>query len=578
MAQRKLPKLTEAQVKGLATAQSFTRGKSYLIDNAIRQGRELRAECQGSDDEPYEVTATLDKNGVAETACTCPYDYDGICKHIVALLLTWVHTPQVFEAVPELNSALHDLSKEELLAVISGMVSRDPKMMREIELVKAAPRGGRPLNVATYRKQASRAMQSESLNTILRELKSLRDTARHLAKAGDDVNAGAIFHVALDEAIKGYDEMMQEIDYDGGICVVMEDLAKDLGECLQAGKADAATRWAWLATMLNAELTDIEIGGIDLAPSAGQAVLKLANDEEWAKVESLLRARIKAASNWQRQSLVSYLSEGLVVRKQSSKANALIRELGTPEQQAYLLIDEGKFDEAIKRIQKILPTAPGLVTQFADALLTAGAKQAALNLVEQTGSDHHWNKAWLVKYYQANGTQEEIVDAQFQLYLAAPSLENFKTLSAASRKLSNWNPIRTAVIKALEEKNNFTAIMDIALSEGDTERALELLPKLRKWPQMASGWVTNYEFEVAKLCTNKLPVKALEIYQQLVEHQINLRNRSAYQQAIKYLKLIAKIHGTCKTKDEWKKYLNSIQEKYPTLRALKEEIEKAKLS
>ncbi len=577
MAQEKLPKLTEAQVKSLATTQSFARGKCYFqdaaIDNAIRQGKELRAECQGSDYEPYEVTITLNKNGVAATACTCPYDYEGVCKHIVALLLTWVHTPQIFEIVPELNSALHDLSKEELLAIISGMVNRDPKMMREIELVKAAPRGGKPMNVAIYRKQASRAMQSEALNTILRELKSLRDTARRMAKTGDYVNAGAICHVALDEAVKGYDGMMQEIDYDGEICSVMDDLADDLGKCLKSGEADAATRWAWLATMLNAELTDIEIGGIDLAPSAGQAVLKLANNEEWENVEGLLRAKIKAASNWQRQSLVSYLSKGLAVRKQSAKANALIRELGTPEQQAYLLIDEGKFDEALKLIQKILPTAPGLVTQFADALLAAGAKQAALKLVERHGSDHHWNKDWLVKYYRTNGTQEEIIDAQFQLYLAAPSLENFKNLSVASRKLGNWNPIRTAVIKALEEKNNFSAMMDIALHESDAECALELLPKLCK-----STWGTNYEFEVAKLCEKKLPAKALEIYQQLVEQQINLRNRSAYQQAIRYLKLIAKIHGARKTKDEWKKYINSIQEKYPTLRALKEEIEKAKLN
>lgn len=78
MAQEKLLKLTEAQIKSLATTQSFARGKSYFqdaaIDNAIRQGKELRAECQGSDYEPYEVMITLNKNGVAATACTCPYD------------------------------------------------------------------------------------------------------------------------------------------------------------------------------------------------------------------------------------------------------------------------------------------------------------------------------------------------------------------------------------------------------------------------------------------------------------------------------------------------------------------------
>ncbi len=43
-------------------------------------------------------------------------------------------------------------------------------------------------------------MNSESPQMIERELKSLRETAARLAKAGDWLNACAIYHVALDEA------------------------------------------------------------------------------------------------------------------------------------------------------------------------------------------------------------------------------------------------------------------------------------------------------------------------------------------------------------------------------------------
>jgi len=52
MAKEKLPRLTEAMVRALATDQSFERGKRYYLDGAVsetaRQGMELRGECAGS--------------------------------------------------------------------------------------------------------------------------------------------------------------------------------------------------------------------------------------------------------------------------------------------------------------------------------------------------------------------------------------------------------------------------------------------------------------------------------------------------------------------------------------------------
>lgn len=76
MPKEKLTKLTEAQVRALANAKSFARGKSYYQDGALiaplLQGSELRAECEGSEYQPYQnqISVTLDANGIAETSCT----------------------------------------------------------------------------------------------------------------------------------------------------------------------------------------------------------------------------------------------------------------------------------------------------------------------------------------------------------------------------------------------------------------------------------------------------------------------------------------------------------------------------
>ncbi len=573
MPKEKLPKLTESQINSLASGQSFERGKSYYRNGAItepvRQGMELRGECEGSEDEPYEVIATLNKDGVAAYSCTCPYDHGGICKHLVALLLTYIHAPNSFTTLDKLQSGLNQYSKEELIQLIGDLVKREPKLKSVVQLSQAAPRAGKPMNVAAYRAQAKRAMASESLRTVLGELKALRDTARRMAKAGDYINAGAISHVALDEAIEGYDYLMQEIDYNGDICTVMDDLAEDLSECLKAGQANAATRWAWLETMLGTVFKDIELGGIDIAPSAGEAVLEQANEEEWAKIEALLRPKIKGASDWERASLVGFLTEGLGKREQTKQADELIRDLGTPEQQTYLLIDEGNFGEALRRIKQIIPGKPGLVTQFADSLLQAGAQQEALKLVQQHGSEHHWNQSWLVKYYEQYGTPEEIVDARFQSYLSSPTIDAFKALSAASQSLGNWNPIRAKILQELEAKKHTHALMEIALFEKDTNRALELLPNLRQ------GWYgINYDEQVARLCEKDQPKKALELYQKMIEAQIGMRSRGNYQQAVEYLKRVQQVYESLQAKADWQKYVQSLRAKYPTLRALKEEMDK----
>jgi uncharacterized Zn finger protein len=571
----KLPKLTEAQVKSLASAQSFQRGQSYYHDEAItnpvRQGMELRAECEGSDYEPYEVSATLNKNGVAETDCTCPYDYGGICKHIVALLLTYVHEPESFEVLDDLQSDLSNLSKEELIQLVGDLVNRDPKLKSVVNLSQAAPRAGKAMNVSAYRAQAKRAMASQSHNTMRRELKALRETAQRLAKAGDQLNAGAIFHAALDEATKGYDEVAWEIDYDGHICIEVDGLAEGLGKCLQTAQADAPTRWQWIEALLQAEYKDRELGGVDFAPSANDALLKFANDEEWQKIEAIIRNKIHRGSGWDRESWVHFLSARL--SKQSNKDD-LIRELGTPQQQADLLIRKRKFDEALTVLRDVVRGFPGLLKRFADALLTAGAKTQALQLVEETTKDSRNRSTayeWLVNYYEKHGSLEQIVDAQLELFLTYPNFAAYQKLAEKSRQLGNWNPMRAAAMKVVEANKNHFLLMDIFLYEGNLKAALEL------WPKAQWGWGVNYELKLAQACEKEMPKKALEIYLKMVERLINARSRENYKQAAQYLKKVRKLYETLDAKEEWSKYITALRVKYSALRALKEELEKARV-
>jgi hypothetical protein len=241
------------------------------------------------------------------------------------LLLTYVHKPQAFRPIPPLATLLAESSQEELIALISQMIKLEPELLSLVELSIATGQAtqGKPLDVAAYRRQTRRALRHESEHVVEKELRALRELAARSAKSGDWLNAGAIYHSVLDEAVRGYDDMLREIDDDGGIAIIIDEFALGLSQCLKKSKADTETRRAWLEALLQAELTDIEMGGIDLAPSAREAVLENANDEEWEWIEERLNSAISKSRDWGQEALTRFLVAG---QKRHGRAGKIARK------------------------------------------------------------------------------------------------------------------------------------------------------------------------------------------------------------------------------------------------------------
>ena len=77
--------ITKQWLKKAANAQSYERGEDIYsqVDDLVKIGDKYAATVYGTDD--YEVTITDDAYQDPTTFCDCPYDYDGVCKHIVAV-------------------------------------------------------------------------------------------------------------------------------------------------------------------------------------------------------------------------------------------------------------------------------------------------------------------------------------------------------------------------------------------------------------------------------------------------------------------------------------------------------------
>jgi len=132
-----IPHLTEDDIRPLATDRSWTRGEDYYYGNSIenivwRDGL-LTAEVEGSEYEPYIVQVRFDEGKIRSTHCTCPYDWGGDCKHIIAVLLYFCHRRDEIEQRPALVDLLANLNREQLTEILLDLSASHPAVVDEIE-------------------------------------------------------------------------------------------------------------------------------------------------------------------------------------------------------------------------------------------------------------------------------------------------------------------------------------------------------------------------------------------------------------------------------------------------------------
>ena len=77
----------------------------------------------------------LANNEIAKAFCNCPYryEYGGDCKHIVAVVLSYIANYQDIQMLPDLNSLLMKRTKADLADMLETIVSYYPELLPYIE-------------------------------------------------------------------------------------------------------------------------------------------------------------------------------------------------------------------------------------------------------------------------------------------------------------------------------------------------------------------------------------------------------------------------------------------------------------
>lgn len=460
------------------------------------------------------------------------------------------------------------------------------------------------VNPATYRHQVADAFRRDTPR-ITQELLTVKQTADKLAQQGDVLGAATIYETLVTEIFEQshlyYDEEAEYDDYyeEEGYYPEEEGLEEFVGEGIEAlgsyladERTDRVAREKSIAVLFTIYRRDLHADDSHgFAERAAEQLVRYATPlerqtiAEW--IRKLLADKEEVITGSPRQAYGGLLLNLEQERLDDDAYLRICRETGRTADLVERLLALGRIDEAVRETQRVDDLAflnlAGLFVQqgqdaVAERLVRARlTEKPALHLLE-----------WLQQYYRDRGNHAaelEIAEAAFR---TQPSLRRYQELCDLAKRLDRWETLRPELLAFLQQAGNTrhtTLLIEIALDEGDIDRALYLLKGMAKKDSYGYTYNEGYGYygfgdialQVARAAEETSPREAIELYRQRAERLIAQRDRQNYQQACTFLAKMRGLYEKLGEDDSWTSYVTALREQNRNLRALKEELANAGL-
>ncbi|MCP5101093.1 MAG: hypothetical protein GY943_36545 [Chloroflexi bacterium] len=576
-------KISEVAIRSRVGARSFTRGQRYYEQDAVFsawvEGNTLKGKCWGSLPQPYRIWIRLGAQGIEAGECSCPVGNGGHCKHVAALLLTWLHQPDHFEAREPLEKALKQRKKDALIQLIQQMIARYPELE---ELVYLSSSSGTDAAVSVnpdlIRRQVEAAIrQGEhghayygAAESIANELDAIMQQANGYRERGDWVNTAVIISTVLDELRIHH---LQIDDHDGDLGAIFHHGSENLGDCLDQIQESQA-RLDVLRTLADIIFHDIKCGGYGLADYADDIVLAAATPEEKVVIASWVEdelANLKPgsySSNWQEMAYGRFLLNLQSDTLTDDQFIEICRRTKQLKKLVERLLKLGRVNEAIADAKTA--SDYGLLS-IADIFVTYEHGTIAEELVwERTAkSTDSRLDGWLKTHAAKSGDWESALRFAQNQFWQRPYAAHYQEIKEIGEKLGNWLEHKQTIISRLAKDEKYNLLTQIHLLDKDVDAALITLPKVRFAGDLAVG--------VAKAAEQTHPQDAVRLYKQIVAQLIIARGRDNYIKAVGYLVRVKKLHVRLDKIEAWNTTMQNIRNQKPRLPALLEELKRAGL-
>lgn len=571
-----IPKLSEATIRRHANTKSYDRGQGYYqsraVESLVQRGNTLSGWVEGSEADPYQVTIHFDKGGITEADCTCPYDFGGWCKHIVATLLTCLHHPDDIEQRPEVTELLAPLSYEQLKEIVQNLAEKHPKWIDAIErqIIQQTSFNTIDKQKTSQRRTAVDPKPIErQVRSIINEysgqwndypaLEEIEDILRKadgFLEQGDGNNALII----VGAVVRAYVEDWMNLDGSSGESgAFFEILDASMTEAILSVELSKSDRQQWQKE-LNQWKSEVSDYGID--NDFAMSLTALEQGWEYAPLQRVFQGQLTELGAW--DSEAPYFADELaqirlqILERQGREQDYLnlAQAEGQTEHYLQMLVKLGRTEEAIAKAQQQM-ASPAEALTLAKTLREQGHLEQALSIATQ-GLSLEGNQTYQLAIWTselAEGMDTEVaLEARLKAFQNFPSLAHYMKLQELAG--ANWKSLQKKLLKQLRQDKsglNGEAKVDIFLAEGLLDDAIATADQL-------SSYQSSLIHPVMDAAISHNPEWVIENAQKRAESIMDGGQAKYYHHAADWLRKVRAAYLHLGQAAAWKQYLKNIMQ------------------
>ncbi|MBN3889788.1 MAG: SWIM zinc finger domain-containing protein [Nostoc sp. JL31] len=495
-----IPQISEFTIRRHANAKSFQRGEAYYnagaVNAVIQRGHLLQA-VVGTEARPYHVNLNFDSSGLTSVKCTCAYDYEGWCKHIVATMLVCVRNSENIEQRPTLEELLNCLDRIETQRLLQELVAEYPPLIEAIDrhvswMTNPAD------NQTTIKFVRRNTLDPAPFRRQVRQI--LKDTVRYFEEGYEDDPIGedllSVVQTAVDFSERGQGENAIAI-----LEAITSTCAENWDDVAEYGAENdevvGELNNAWCEAVLIAELTPEEKVDIQINLEAwqdewnadfGLVMEALRQGWDYPPLVQVLQGNITERGAWE-EDVPDYADDLALIRLKILERQERYQEYlylaeaeGQTQQYLTMLGRLGRVEEAIDAAQTQMNSMEEAFA-LAKTLSVQGALQQALDIAQSglnlPGNCQYELGIWTSDLAIELGNSEAALLAIKAAFQMKPSFVDYQRMAELAGQ--NWESVKTDLLRIVRTYSGWgteSAKVDIFLHEGLIDDAIAIASEL----------------------------------------------------------------------------------------------------
>lgn len=569
------------------------RGQNYFYDDRIVapriHGHSMSAKCIGSKPEPYEVKVGWRDDTIRWSTCSCPVRDP--CKHVAALLFTYIEKPDAFQHPDRLERRLWQMSKDELIGTLMEVAERDPEIERFLERRVLEQQDDDTIGAQEVRNLAERAFEAGferaggtglggAVPGIVEELQRLARLGDRRGHEGDHRRALAVW-TPLAEVV------LEHVERQGRG-------SRQLRECLGELESHIAghlvavevgkQREAALEVLWQIYLGGVAQGNGEFGDTFRRVLADAATDEERRRFVDRTHARLADLADGDEAPAPETVIELVDVLDEfeegppGDEVFAVLDRLEPGPEIVEALLAMGDSDEAAARAAAIEGSyAFGrALDAFVEAGHSARAERLARERLDATARREATRapgvQEWLVRYYEQQDRPEPALDIMCRMFEQHPTRDRFRHIHQLARRTDDAVSYITTAREILREQAP-REFLRLALDEGAIDDAVE------RWREIGGDWTprtwqsSDLELELARAIESSYPETAADIYAAEADMLAESGGRDSYRRAVELLERSRRLLVGADRDEQWGQIRDAFVGRHASKRVLAEMME-----